>query len=937
MNSVLDRTPACPNVDVRLLNPGLNPAAMSHGLPPTGINQAAAPVPTSQQQLMGGNPGNLSMMHPSFLENPTFFLAQQAAFVNNSLNTSGSKQPVVGDTEAQSSAQCSPVARLAPGRSPPLAPGKSPISSPGPLSLPSPASQSTPSQVTPPRSRRSSVGSHSNTVSPCVTPHSNMKSPPGVGSESPCSANNESSSSTATAPSGGSSFSQSPGSSSCAQSPSSGQRIPGRQNASPISLRGSQPHAHLFDMANKLISESDLPMQKLPKSPKGARLKGGTGAGGGERLKGGAGQAKNKLNNQNQMNLSFSNALEFQQLLSSKYGTGNFPASNLLTAAAKAQGNNCSNPLTQALTQLQQGLTTHCSRGQKGRGKKGANAAAAAAVDSSQDLSAGAPGGKKDDFHAGSFLVNESGQLEGGSDALVAALLGNNPSLATNCSQAQLLLQQLSNLNGQNNDSDGVVRMDPEQLAASQVAMLNMLMSGGSGSVGNQGNSGCSGKDGAQSTSAHNAIITGLDVAHNAIISAFNASNAAAAGDSVQKAPARGKRRRSAPQGDPSLFNSSVSPAKYARPRSAPGGGANVMLSPQFFPDTTTNFVANSTSSSSSSELKSPSQAVTMVTSASSKSPVLTPSQFEGMPPLSAAPSVTTVTSSIPHVISTACVAAQQPTTVTSAVTIPQQQQQQQQQQVMTQQDQLMSQLQLQLNMFNPQQQHQLNTAHLTGAQLLELQQQLINQQQQLFQQGQNELLQSEDLQQQQQQQMGLLQQAMNPMFLQQQLAQYQQQAGGLGVDIIAQLQLSQMAMGGQLPEQTLAQIVQQQASTVQQQAVADKDIQQQQETQAQAGNGEHSTSVDEQPDSMEVAEQQRDNSDETKPAETMTTQSPEKAVDTCESSTPVDCSTTAAPVKASTPSRSRQGEYNRHLNLAARTGKGSFILKQKRRRFHWV
>ena len=687
------------------------------------------------------------------------------------------------------------------------------------------------------------------------------------------------------------------------------------------------------------MSESDLPMQKLPKTPKGERLKVGAGAGGGERLKGGAGQAKNKLNNQNQMNLSFSNALEFQQLLASKYGTGNFPASNLLTAAAKAQGNNSSNPLTQALTQLQQGFTTHCSRGQKGRGKKGAKAAAAAAaVDNSQDLSASAPGGKKDDFHAGSFLVNESGQLEGGSDALVAALLGNNPSLATNCNQAQLLLQQMSNLNGQNNDSDGLVRMDPEQLAASQVAMLNMLMSGGSGSVGNQGNSGCSGKDGAQSTSAPNAIITGLDVAHNAIISAFNASNAGAAGDSVQKAPARGKRRRSAPQGDPSLFSSSVSPARYARPRSAPGGGANVMLSPQFFPDTTTNFVANSTSlSSSSSELKSPSQAVTIVTSASSKSPVVTPSQFEGMPPLSAAPSVTTVTSSIPQVISTACVAAQQPTTVTSTVTIPQQQQQQQQQQqVMTEQDQLMNQLQLQLNMFNPQQQHQLNTANLTSAQLLELQQQLINQQQQLFQQGQNQLLQSEDLQQQQQQ-MGLLQQAMNPMFLQQQLAQYQQ-AGTLGVDMIAQLQLSQMAMGGQLPDQALAQIVQQQASTVQQHGVAEKDIQQQQEAQAQAGNGEHNGSVEEQPDSMEVAERQTDNSDETKPAETMITQSPEKAADTCESSTPVDGSTTATgPVKASTPSRSRQGEYNRHLNLAARTGKGSFILKQKRRRFHWV
>ena len=626
------------------------------------------------------------------------------------------------------------------------------------------------------------------------------------------------------------------------------------------------------------MAESDLQLHKLPKSQKGNRLKGGAGGGAA------AGQAKNKLNNQNQMHLSFSNALEFQQLLASKHGTGNgntgtgnFPASNLLTAAAKAQGNN-SNPLTQALTQLQQGLT-HC-KGTKGKGKKGGKTSATAGDE------AAAPVGKKDDFHAGSFLVNESGQLEGG-DALVAALLGN-PGLATNSNQAQMLLQQLSNLNGQNNDCDGV-RLDAEQLAASQMAMLNMLMAGGS--AGNQGNA-C-GKDGAQSSAAPNAMITGLDVAHNAIINAFNASNA---GDLAQKTP-RTKRRRSAPQGDPSMFNSTVSPVKFSRPRSAPGG-ANVVVSQHFFPD-----VTNFTASSSSSELKSPSHAVTMVTSASTKSPVAVPgaagNQFEGMPPLSAAPCVTTVTSSIPQVISsTTCVGAQ-PTTATSTVTIPQQQQQQLQNSVITQ-EQLN---QLQLSMFYP-------TAHLTGAQLLELQQQLqqqlLNQQQQLFQ-GQNQLVQQgDDLQQQQ---MGLLQQAMmNPMLLQQQLAQFQQQAGGLSVEILTQLQLSQMAMGGQLPDQALAQIVQ--ANALQQQNVAEKDLQQQQQ---QAGNGEHNTSVEENPESMEgnpdnsmeIGQQQANSDENNKPAETIATVSPEKSA-ACESSRPAEI--TAG--KVTTPSRSRQGEY---------------------------
>ena len=395
-NSVLDRTPPCPNVDVRLLNPGGAP-----GIPPPP----------------GGQPqGNPAMMHPSFLENPTFFLAQQAAFVNNSLNTTSKQQQQqqAGDGEGPTpagpggSAQSSPVARLAPGRSPPLvgksppAMGKSPISSPGltPLNLPSPASQVTPCQMTPPRSRRSSISSHSNATSPCVTPHSNMKSPPaaGVVHESPCSANESFDSS---ASSGRNSINQSPGGVSfCAatQSPPSVQKVAGRLNASPISPRG--PHPPLpFDMPN------DLQIKKLPKSPKGGRTKAGAAA---------TAQAKNKLNNNqsqiNQMDLSFSNALEFQQLLASKYaggGTGNFPASNLLTAAAKAQGNNSNNPLTQALSQLQQGL---CSQGKapKGRTKKGKSSAAK--MNKEQQLSAGHVGaGKKDDFHAGSFLVNEVG------------------------------------------------------------------------------------------------------------------------------------------------------------------------------------------------------------------------------------------------------------------------------------------------------------------------------------------------------------------------------------------------------------------------------------------------------------------------------------------------------------------------------------------------
>ena len=310
----------------------------------------------------------------------------------------------------------------------------------------------------------------------------------------------------------------------------------------------------------------------------------------------------------------------------------------------------------------------------------------------------------------------------------MAALL-SNPNLATN--QAQMLLQQLSNINGQSNDAD------PEQLAANQMAAMNMALNMAAGlmpGAGNQGNNACSGKDGAQSN-ASGAMMTGLDVAHNAIINAFNASNA---GDPT---PPRAKRRRSAPQGDPGVFSSSpVTPPKYSRPRSAPGGATHA-LPQQLFPPLETNLTA---AASSAAELRSPSQAVTMVTSSTSKSPVPSnagnahPPGLEGMPPLSAAPSVTTVTNSASQLISTACVAQQQPTSATTtvgAVTMPQLQNS-----VITP-EQLN---QLGLSVFNPQQ--------LSNEQLMELQQQLqqqlINQQQQLFQ-GQGQLVSAEALQQQ--------------------------------------------------------------------------------------------------------------------------------------------------------------------------------------------
>ncbi len=94
-----------------------------------------------------------------------------------------------------------------------------------------------------------------------------------------------------------------------------------------------------------------------------------------------------------------------------------------------------------------------------------------------------------------------------------------------------------------------------------------------------------------------------------------------------------------------------------------------------------------------------------------------------------------------------------------------------------------------------------------------ELQQQLLNQQQQLLQSPQlAQCATADDMQQQ----MALLQAlGSNPMLLQQQLAQFQQQGGAVTMEMMAQLQqlqLQQMAMAGQLPEQALAQLVQPEA-----------------------------------------------------------------------------------------------------------------------------
>lgn len=586
MNSVLDRTPPCPNVDVRLMHPsGMSPHA---GMP-------AGPGPHGNNGNNGRNPSN---MFPSFLDNPTSFLAQQAAFVNNSLNSSLSRRQDADNNSNQgetslattscSSTHSSPIAqRLTPGRSPtaravksPPAIGRrsSPMSSPGAGSMPSPASQSTPVM------RRASVSSHGN-VSPCVTPHSAVKSPiGGLPGESPGAAN-DSSSSTLTAPSAGSSFNQSPNSSSgslLTQSPPG--VSPQKVRSSPAKLPASAPSpgcaktspraAELRTLQHQMPPSAEQP--KVLKSPK-SRTR--------------TSHAKNKTTTstsasstsaqQNQLNLSFSNALEFQ-LLASKYGTGNFPASNLLSAAAKAQGTT-PNPLIEALAQLQQGLIQNNKGKNKGK----------AMSDNKQDPSGNA---RKDDFHASSFLVNESGQLEG-SEALMAAVL-SNPSLVST-SQAQMLLQQLSGtFTGQNSEADGT-RMDPEQLAASQMAMLNMAASLMATSGSNQGPGNNSAGFPSNSKDAAPTVMTGLDVAHNAIVNAFNASNISdklseAAVTAGSKAP-RSRRRKSAPQGQrspgahpqhPAGARTMVSPStaagpaggKSARPRSAPG--ANAALPP---------------------------------------------------------------------------------------------------------------------------------------------------------------------------------------------------------------------------------------------------------------------------------------------------------------------------------------------------------------------
>ncbi len=340
---------------------------------------------------------------------------------------------------------------------------------------------------------------------------------------------------------------------------------------SPAKLQASQlsPTAQLhLPLPDKL----ELPsVEKKLRSPKGSKAKGHA-------------QCKAKLNSggpssgnsQNQMNLSFSNALEFQQLLASKYGAGSFPASDLLTAAAKAQGTG-HNPLTQALTQLQHGLTQSPPKGKKGRAKKSSGATIGNKIPDPNAM-------KKDEFHASSFIVNESGQLES-TEALVSALLSNPTS-----SQAQVLLQHLAATNGLNSGGG----LDPDQLAASHAALMNMaagiLASSTPGSLGNNTPTPTSAAATAAPTAAaSNAppaskdsgseppVMTALDVAHNAIVNAFNASNIS---DMLQakKPVARTKRRRSAPQGDTPSGLSGVTPTKCARPRSAPGG--NVLPPP---------------------------------------------------------------------------------------------------------------------------------------------------------------------------------------------------------------------------------------------------------------------------------------------------------------------------------------------------------------------
>ena len=590
MNSVLDRTSPCPNVDVR----HMHPPPLHH---PGGPNPQLSPlsggaVPPHQ----GMNPSQHGQqgMYPSFLENPTSFLAQQAAFVSNSLNTSqqqhdldlsmssttssqqGDQSSNQGDTSnlhgdnSLSSAHSSPASSrqsYTPGKSPPLA-GKSPPVSMGQypstasphVSLPSPTCKSTPSQSTP-RSRRSSQGSHTS-PSPSVTPR------PGLPLISPSGAQNDSvglhdssSSSTATATSGDSLL----------ESPTSTPHVPPSGQSGKLSPAGSKPSQ---DVLNRIKTEPGLtlPNPGLPKNPNlpnppGIGVK-KTGKSGKNKAIGGA---KAKQAAQNQMNLnSFSNALEFQQILANKYGPGSFPASSLLTAAAKAQSNN-PNPLAQAISQLQQAFQGNANT--KGMKNNGLVPGCSSNNSANSQDQAGNP--KKDDFHASSFLVGEGGRLDGG-EAMAALLsqvgLGN----LGNPHAAQLMLQQLSGFQQQQltageGEAGTGPSTDPEQLAASQIAMINMAAAGLAAANGNT-------QAGAGNTGAapggSSGMITGLEATENAIMRAFNSE------DPIQNAPTtdnvpRTVRRRSAPGQQDDAGPGGKRPCP-SRPSSAPGGQAAI-------------------------------------------------------------------------------------------------------------------------------------------------------------------------------------------------------------------------------------------------------------------------------------------------------------------------------------------------------------------------
>ncbi len=596
MNSVLDRTSPCPNVDVR----HMHPPPLHH---PGGPNPQLSPlsggaIPATHP---GMNPGQQQPgMYPSFLENPTSFLAQQAAFVSNSLNTSAQQQHDLdismssttssqhGDQSSSnqgdqsnnnihgdnslSSTQSSPASSRQSytlGKSPPLSAKSPPVSmgqypctaSPH-INMPSPTSKSTPTQSTP-KSRRSSQGSHSG-PSPSVTPR------PGLPLTSPhnesIGLHDSSSSSTATATSG-ESLLESPTSTPHVSTPS-GPHLSNPAGSGPATGKQSQDV-----ITNRIKTEPGLTLTNPGFSnnpnltnPAGTSVK-KTGKSGKNK---GVGGAKSKQTGQNQMNLnSFSNALEFQQILANKYGPGSFPASSLLTAAAKAQSNH-PNPLAQAISQLQHAFQGNAnSKGMKNNGLANIvpGCSSSNSGTNSQDQSGSS---KKDDFHASSFLVGEGGRLDSG-EAMAALLSQMGLGNIANTNAAQLMLQQISGFQqqhltgGGDGESGTVPSSDPEQLAASQMAMINMAAAGLAAANGNS-------RPGAGNTSAApsggSGMITGLEATENAIMKAFNSEDP---GTVPSLNTNRNARRRSAPgqQDDSGPGGKKPCPS---RPSSAPGG-----------------------------------------------------------------------------------------------------------------------------------------------------------------------------------------------------------------------------------------------------------------------------------------------------------------------------------------------------------------------------